>query len=60
MSRNLPQEEQAAAGGGSSSGGINGDGEDDLGAGRASYGDDLDTLDKRRTEELKLIGEFDS
>eukprot|EP00752_Nemacystus_decipiens_P014594 g12996.t1 len=34
--------------------------EDDLGAGRASYGDDLDTLDRRRTEELKLIGEFDS
>lgn len=34
--------------------------EDDLGAGRASYGDDLDTLDRRRTEELKLIGEYDS
>lgn len=34
--------------------------EDDLGAGRASYGDDLDTLDKRRTEELNLIGEYDS
>ena len=34
--------------------------DDDLGAGRASYGDDLDTLDRRRTEELKLIGEYDS
>lgn len=34
--------------------------EDELGAGRASYGDDLDTLDRRRTEELKLIGEYDS
>lgn len=56
-SRNL--QEQAAADGGNS-GGINGDGEDELGAGRASYGDDLDTLDRRRTEELKLIGEFDS
>ncbi|CAM9394381.1 unnamed protein product [Ectocarpus sp. 13 AM-2016] len=57
-SRNLQQEQGAADGG--SSGGINGDGEDELGAGRASYGDDLDTLDRRRTEELKLIGEFDS
>lgn len=35
-------------------------GDDGLGAGKASYGDDLETLDKRRTEELKLIGEFDS
>lgn len=34
--------------------------DDELGAGRASYGDDLETLDRRRTEELKLIGEFDS
>lgn len=34
--------------------------EDALGAGRASYGDDLDTLDRRRTEELKLIGQYDS
>lgn len=34
--------------------------DDDLGAGRASYGDDLETLDRRRTEELKLIGEYDS
>lgn len=34
--------------------------DDDLGAGKASYGDDLDTLDRRRTEELKLIGEYDS
>lgn len=33
---------------------------DELGAGRASYGDDLDTLDRRRSEELKLIGEYDS
>jgi len=37
-----------------------GAGEDALGAGRASYGDDLDTLDRRRTEELKLIGQYDS
>lgn len=42
---------------GEGDGDVNGD---DLGAGRASYGDDLDTLDRRRTEELKLIGEFDS
>lgn len=34
--------------------------EDGLGAGKASYGDDLDTVDKRRSEELKLIGQFDS
>ncbi|CAM9555191.1 unnamed protein product [Discosporangium mesarthrocarpum] len=34
--------------------------EDLLGAGRASFGDDLETLDRRRTEELKLIGKFDS
>lgn len=34
--------------------------DDALGAGRASYGDDLDTLDRRRTEELKLIGQYDS
>ena len=34
--------------------------EDELGAGRAAYGDDLETLDKRRSEELKLIGEYDS
>lgn len=34
--------------------------DDDLGAGRASYGDDLETLDRRRTEELKLIGDYDS
>lgn len=33
---------------------------DDLGAGRAAFGDDLETLDRRRTEELKLIGEYDS
>lgn len=36
------------------------EGEDNLGAGRASYGDDLETLDRRRTEELKLIGQYDS
>lgn len=34
--------------------------DDDLGAGRAAYGDDLETLDRRRTEELKLIGRYDS
>ncbi|CAM9620909.1 unnamed protein product, partial [Choristocarpus tenellus] len=34
--------------------------EDTLGAGKASFGDDLETLDRRRTEELKLIGKFDS
>eukprot|EP00904_Undaria_pinnatifida_P006292 jgi/Undpi1/2793/HiC_scaffold_14.g06170.m1 len=33
---------------------------DDLGAGRAAYGDDLETLERRRSEELKLIGEYDS
>lgn len=52
------QEAREANGIGSSDGGdVN---EDDLGAGRASYGDDLDTLDRRRSEELKLIGEYDS
>ncbi|CAN0266700.1 unnamed protein product, partial [Phaeothamnion confervicola] len=39
-----------------------GDSENDLGAGRASYAgaDDLDTLDRRRTEELRLISKFDT
>lgn len=63
---NVQQQQQAAqqveAGDWSVAGaGGSGDGDEDaLGAGRASYGDDLDTLDRRRTEELKLIGEYDS
>lgn len=54
-----PQQEPNGQAGSAAEGGDSDDG-DHRGAGRASYGDDLDTLDRRRTEELKLIGEYDS